>query len=101
MNYTTRFREYIGNNGRRLEKLRKMKQFTFNELYRNRAIEKRRLFIKAILKYMQFRKQENLIRMNLRQIMVYDFLFQLMSYAVGNFVLIKICKQSINEKKFN
>ncbi|CAF4484619.1 unnamed protein product, partial [Rotaria sp. Silwood2] len=37
---TTRFRQYIEQNGTRLEKLKKIKEFMFNEFYIKRAIEK-------------------------------------------------------------
>ncbi len=33
MNYITRFREYIENNGTRYEKLKQIKEFMFNEFY--------------------------------------------------------------------
>ena len=40
MYYITRFREYIRTNGTRLEKLKKIKEFMWNEFYTKRAIEK-------------------------------------------------------------
>jgi len=40
MYYITRFRKYIENNGTRLEKLKKIKEFMFDEFYQKRAIEK-------------------------------------------------------------
>ena len=40
MNYITRFREYIENNGTRYEKLKQIKEFMFNQFYLKRAIEK-------------------------------------------------------------
>ncbi|CAF1397795.1 unnamed protein product [Rotaria sp. Silwood1] len=39
-NYITRFREYIENDGTRLEKLKQIKEFMFNEFYFKRTIEK-------------------------------------------------------------
>jgi hypothetical protein len=40
MNYIPRFRKYIENNGTRLEKLKQIKEFMFNQFYLKRAIEK-------------------------------------------------------------
>ncbi|CAF2897702.1 unnamed protein product [Rotaria sp. Silwood2] len=40
MTYIKRFREYIENNGRRLEKVKEIKEFMFNEFYLKRTIEK-------------------------------------------------------------
>ena len=40
MYYITRFRQYIENNGTRLEKLKQIKEFMFNEFYLKRTIEK-------------------------------------------------------------
>ncbi|CAF3084411.1 unnamed protein product [Rotaria sp. Silwood2] len=40
MHYITRFREYIKANGTRLEKVKKIKQFMWNEFYMKRAIQK-------------------------------------------------------------
>jgi len=40
MNYITRFRDYIEANGTRLEKLKQIKEFMWNEFYVKRAIEK-------------------------------------------------------------
>ncbi len=40
MYYITRFREYIQTNGTRLEKLKKIKEFMWDEFYTKRAIEK-------------------------------------------------------------
>ncbi|CAF3943808.1 unnamed protein product [Rotaria sp. Silwood1] len=40
MNYITRFREYIENNGRRSDKSEKIKEFMFEQFYLKRAIEK-------------------------------------------------------------
>ncbi len=40
MHYIPRFRQYIENNGTRLEKLKQVKEFMFNEFYIKRAIEK-------------------------------------------------------------
>ena len=40
MNYITRFREYIANNGTKYEKLKQIKEFMLNEFYLKRAIEK-------------------------------------------------------------
>ncbi|CAF4024087.1 unnamed protein product [Rotaria magnacalcarata] len=40
MNYITKFREYIENNGTRLEKLKRIKEFMSDEFYQKRAIEK-------------------------------------------------------------
>lgn len=40
MYYITRFRQYIENNGTRLEKLKQIKEFMFNEFYVKRSIEK-------------------------------------------------------------
>ncbi|CAF4030805.1 unnamed protein product [Rotaria sp. Silwood1] len=40
MYYIARFREYIKTNGTRLEKLKKIKEFMWNEFYLKRAIEK-------------------------------------------------------------
>ncbi len=40
MYYITRFRGYIQTNARRLEKLKKIKEFMWNEFYTKRAIEK-------------------------------------------------------------
>ncbi|CAF1328709.1 unnamed protein product [Rotaria sordida] len=40
MNYITRFREYIENNGTRSDKLEKIKEFMFDQFYLKRAIEK-------------------------------------------------------------
>ncbi|CAF3703768.1 unnamed protein product [Rotaria sp. Silwood1] len=39
-NCITRFREYIENDGTRLEKLKQIKEFMFNEFYFNKTIEK-------------------------------------------------------------
>ncbi|CAF1254595.1 unnamed protein product [Rotaria sordida] len=39
-NYITRFREYIENNGTRIEKLKQIKEFMLNEFYLQRTIEK-------------------------------------------------------------
>ncbi|CAF1566225.1 unnamed protein product, partial [Rotaria sp. Silwood1] len=39
-NYITRFREYIENDGTRLEKLKQIKEFMFNKFYFKRTIEK-------------------------------------------------------------
>jgi hypothetical protein len=40
MNYITRFREYIENNGTRSDKLGKIKEFMFDQFYLKRTIEK-------------------------------------------------------------
>ena len=40
MYYITRFRQYIENNGTRLEKLKQIKKFMFNQFYLKRTIEK-------------------------------------------------------------
>ncbi|CAF4898172.1 unnamed protein product [Rotaria sp. Silwood1] len=40
MYYITRFRKYIEDNGTRLEKLKQIKEFMFNEFYQKRTIEK-------------------------------------------------------------
>jgi len=40
MHYIPRFRQYIENNGTRLEKLKQIKEFMFNEFYVKRTIEK-------------------------------------------------------------
>ena len=40
MYYITRFRQYIENNGTRLEKLKQIKEFMFNQFYLKRTIEK-------------------------------------------------------------
>ncbi|CAF2954681.1 unnamed protein product [Rotaria sp. Silwood2] len=40
MNYIPRFREYVENKGTRLEKLKQVKEFMFNEFYMKRTIEK-------------------------------------------------------------
>ncbi|CAF3473549.1 unnamed protein product, partial [Rotaria sp. Silwood2] len=40
MHYITRYREYIKTNGTRLEKVKKIKEFMWNEFYVKRAIEK-------------------------------------------------------------
>ena len=40
MNYIPRFRQYIKQNGTRLEKLEKIEEFMLNEFYVKRAIEK-------------------------------------------------------------
>src|SRR5579862_1653342 len=40
MHYITRFRQYIENNGTRLEKLKQIKEFMFNQFYLKRTIEK-------------------------------------------------------------
>jgi hypothetical protein len=40
MHYIPRFRQYIENNGTRLEKLKQIKEFMFNEFYVKRIIEK-------------------------------------------------------------
>jgi hypothetical protein len=40
MKYISRFRKYIENNGARLEKLKQIKEFMFNEFYRTRTVEK-------------------------------------------------------------
>jgi hypothetical protein len=40
MNYIPKLREYIENNGARLEKLKQVKAFMFNEFYMKRTIEK-------------------------------------------------------------
>ncbi len=39
MHYIPRFRQYIENNGTRLEKLKQVKEFMFNEFYMKRTIE--------------------------------------------------------------
>jgi len=43
MNYITKFREYIENDGTRLEKLKQIKAFMFDEFYLKRTIEKEAL----------------------------------------------------------
>ncbi|CAF1299200.1 unnamed protein product [Rotaria sordida] len=43
MNYITKFREYIENNGTRLEKLKQIEAFMFDEFYLKRTIEKEAL----------------------------------------------------------
>ncbi|CAF3616480.1 unnamed protein product [Rotaria sp. Silwood1] len=40
MNYIPRFRKYVENNGARLEKIKQVKEFMFNEFYVKRTIEK-------------------------------------------------------------
>jgi hypothetical protein len=40
MHYIPRFRQYIENNGTRLEKLKQVKEFMFNEFHMKRTIEK-------------------------------------------------------------
>ncbi|CAF0841909.1 unnamed protein product [Rotaria sordida] len=43
MNYITKFREYIENDGTTLEKLKQIKAFIFDEFYLKRTIEKEAL----------------------------------------------------------
>ncbi|CAF1102379.1 unnamed protein product [Didymodactylos carnosus] len=44
MNYIPRFREYINKNGTRLEKLKNIKEFMWNEFYIKRTIEKEAIY---------------------------------------------------------
>jgi hypothetical protein len=44
MYYITRFREYIQKNGTRLEKLKNIEEFMWNEFYTKRAIEKAAIY---------------------------------------------------------
>jgi hypothetical protein len=44
MYYITSFRQYIENNGKRLEKLKQIKEFMFKQFYLKRTIEKQTVY---------------------------------------------------------